>query len=130
MSQRCGITHTSRDANALTELGLMLPPSHAKCLKTAWVVYFSTFFIATCHQIIATTICCCGKPSLPSATIAAMKTIKVLLRTPLPFDPPRWGAGGDTDGNNKWTPSSALMQSSCHCCSSWHPFLRQYNNQQ
>jgi hypothetical protein len=42
------------------------------------MVCFSTFFIATCHRTITTSIRRRGKPSMPPATIAMMKTIKVL----------------------------------------------------
>ncbi len=61
--------------------------------KQPWMVPFSTFFSATCHQTITTSIHRGGKPSLLPATITAAKTIEGLLRMSLTFDLPlgSWG---------------------------------------
>jgi hypothetical protein len=51
------------------------------------LIRFTTFIIPTYHRSITTSICCPGKPLLPPATFATMKTIKVLLRSSLAFNP-------------------------------------------
>ena len=113
MAERCKKSMSACRTNCMqNNLAISRPMQSAS--KQPWMVRFSTFFITTCHQTITTSIRCCGKLLLLPATIAMTKMIKVLLHISLPFDP-LLGSWGGTDGNNKSTPLSTLMQS-LHPC--------------